>query len=85
LLTSAGYSRGDGSDDVWQAFMAIQESDIKIGTVYETAGFQLRKVLRLMPLHVLYEIRSPQPPFYRVSVLKRKFAAEATRVHGAAD
>jgi hypothetical protein len=63
--------------------MAIQESDIKVGAVYETAGHELRKVLRLTPLHVLYEIRSPCPPYYRVSVLKRKFAADAMREHGA--
>jgi len=61
--------------------MAIQESEIKVGATYETAGRQLRKVLRLMQQHVLYEVRTPSPPFYRVSVLKRKFAADAIREH----
>ena len=65
--------------------MAMQESEIKAGAVYETAGRQLRKVLRVAPMHVICEIRTPCPPFYRVSVLKRKFAArgdEGTRRRG---
>jgi hypothetical protein len=65
--------------------MAIQESEIKIGATYETAARQLRKVLRLINEHVIYEVRTPSPPFYRVSVLKRKFAADAIREHGGAD
>jgi hypothetical protein len=65
--------------------MAIQESEIRVGAVYETAGGQLRKVLRLTLQHVFYEIRTPCPPFYRVSVFRRKFAAEATKVLEAAD
>jgi hypothetical protein len=51
--------------------MAIPESDIKVGAVYETAGRQLRKVLRLMQPYVIYEIRAPGPPYYRVSVFKK--------------
>ena len=60
--------------------MAIQESEIKIGATYETAARQLRKVLRLINEHVIYEVRTPSPPFYRVSVLKRKFAADAIKI-----
>ena len=47
--------------------MAIPQSDIKVGAVYETAG-QLRKVVRLMQPYVIYEVRAPGPPYYRVSV-----------------
>jgi len=43
--------------------MAIEESEIKVGATYETAGRQLRKVLRLMGRHVIYEVRAPSPPF----------------------
>ena len=65
--------------------MAIQESDIEVGAVYETADLALRRVLRVTRLHVFYEIRTASRPYYRVSVLKRKFAAEAMRVRGSAD
>ena len=65
--------------------MAIEESDIRVGAIYETAGRQLRKVLRLMGPHVIYEVRTPSPPFYRNSVLKRKFAADAIREQRGAD
>jgi hypothetical protein len=77
-----GERSGDGSNDALANPMAMNESDLKVGAVYETASRQLRRVLRLTPRHVLYEIRTPSPPFYRVSVLRRKFAAEAMRVHG---
>ena len=63
----------------------MEISEIKVRTVYETAGRELRRVLRLTPLHVLYEIQSPRPPFYRVSVLKQKFAADAVRELGGKD
>ena len=59
--------------------MAIEESEIRVGATYETAGRQLRRVVRLMNQHVIYEIRTGSPPFYRNTVLKRKFAADATR------
>jgi hypothetical protein len=59
--------------------MPVEESEIKVSTIYETAGGQRRKVLRLTPLHVIYEILGSGPPFYRVSVLKRKFAADAVK------
>jgi hypothetical protein len=59
--------------------MAIEEVEIRVGATYETAGRQLRKVLRLMGQHVVYEVRAPSPPFYRNTVLKRKFAADAIR------
>ena len=65
--------------------MAIPETDIKVGTVYETAGRQLRKVLRLTERHVTYEVRAPGPPYYRVSVFKEKFAADAMREHSRED
>ena len=65
--------------------MAIEESDIRVGAIYETAGRQLRKVLRLIGPHVIYEVRTPSPPFYRISALKRKFAADAMREHRGAD
>jgi len=65
--------------------MAVEESDIRVGATYETAGRQLRKVLRLMGPHLIYEVRTPSPPFYRVSVLKRKFAADAIREQRGAD
>jgi hypothetical protein len=38
-----------------------------------------------MNQHVIYEIRAGTPPFYRNTVLKRKFAADALREHGSAD
>ena len=60
--------------------MAIEESDIRVGAEYETPTCQLRRVVRVMPLHVIYEIRTPRPPFYRVSVLKPKFAAAVVKV-----
>jgi hypothetical protein len=59
----------------------VEISEIKVGTIYETAGRQLRRVLRLTSSHVLYEIQSPRPPFYRVSVFKQKFAADAVSMH----
>jgi hypothetical protein len=59
--------------------MAVEESEIKICAIYETAGGQLRKVLRLTSGHVFYEILGSGPPFYRVSVLKQKFAADAVK------
>ncbi len=65
--------------------MAIEESEIKVGATYETAARQLRKVLRLLNQHVIYEVRTPTPPFYRVTVLKRKFAADAIRKQEGAD
>jgi len=65
--------------------MAIEESEIKVGATYETAGRQLRKVLRLMGQHVIYEVRAPSPPFYRNTVLRRKFAADAIREQDGAE
>ena len=65
--------------------MAIEESEIKVGATYEMAGRQLRKVLRLMNQHVIYEVRDGSPPFYRNTVLKRKFAADAIRKQESAD
>ena len=65
--------------------MAIEEVEIRVGATYETAARQLRRVLRLMNQHVIYEIRTGTPPFYRNTVLKRKFAADALREHGSAD
>ena len=65
--------------------MAIEEVEIRAGATYETAGRQLRRVIRLMNQHVIYEVRTGAPPFYRNTVLKRKFAADAIREHGGAD
>ena len=65
--------------------MAIEEVEIRVGATYETAGRQLRRVIRLMNQHVIYEVRNGSPPFYRNTVLKRKFAADAIREHSGAD
>ena len=65
--------------------MAIRESDIRVGAVYETAGRQLRKVVRFMQPYLIYEVRAPGPPYYRVSVFKKKFAADVIREHVSED
>jgi hypothetical protein len=49
--------------------MAIEVSDIRVVAIYETAARQLCKVLRVLPLHVIYELRADRPPFYQNSVL----------------
>jgi hypothetical protein len=38
-----------------------------------------------MNQHVIYEVRDGSPPFYRNTVLKRKFAADAIRKQESAD
>ena len=63
----------------------MEISKIKVGNVYEAASRQLRRVLRLTPLHVWYEMQSPRPRFYRVSVFKQEFVADVMREHGGED
>ena len=59
--------------------MAIDKRQLAALGVYETAGGQCRKVMRLTLTRVYYQILSPEHPRYETSVSKGKFAADAVR------
>jgi hypothetical protein len=64
----------------------VKISEIRAGVVYVTARDQRRRVVRITGSHLLYEIIGASPPFYRVSVLTRTFAADvvsAQQIHPA--
>jgi hypothetical protein len=59
---------------------AVEISEIRAGIVYVTARDQRRRVVRITGSHLLYEIIADSPPFYRVSVFTRTFAADVVSV-----